>query len=57
MRNLIVSQLSVADWHPLFSDPIVADAVMDRLIHGSHIIDLTGDDSMRRFKYKNQPIK
>lgn len=51
--TVILSQLSVADWHPLFSDPIVADAVMDRLIHGSHIIELTAIDSMRTYKYKN----
>jgi DNA replication protein DnaC len=55
--TVILSQLSVADWHSLFSDPIVADAVMDRLIHGSHIIELVADDSMRRFKYKNQSLR
>lgn len=55
--TVILSQLSVSDWHPLFSDPIVADAVMDRLIHGSHIIELTSSDSMRKFRHKNPPDK
>jgi DNA replication protein DnaC len=51
--TVILIQLAIADWHPLFSDPIVADAVMDRLVHGSHIIELTSNNSMRGQKYKN----
>lgn len=45
--TVILSQLSSKDWHPLFSDPIVADAIMDRLIHGSYIIELDSKESMR----------
>ncbi len=52
--TVIMSQLSVSDWHPLFSDPIVADAVMDRLIHGSHIIELKVNISMRSLNFKAQ---
>jgi DNA replication protein DnaC len=55
--TVILSQLSVSDWHPLFSDPIVADAVMDRIIHGSHIIELTSNKSMRGYNYKNTTKK
>jgi DNA replication protein len=50
--TIILSQLSVDDWHPLFSGPIVGDAVMDRLVHGSHKIVLTSAQSMRELKYK-----
>jgi DNA replication protein DnaC len=52
-----LSQLAIADWHLLFSDPIVADAVMDRLVHGSHIIELTTAKSMRSEIYKNMAEK
>jgi len=55
--TVILSQLSVADWHPLFTDPIVADAVMDRLVNGSHIIELTSLKSMRGEKFKNMAGK
>ncbi len=50
--TVILSQLSIKDWHPLFSDPVVADAVLDRLIHGSYIIELDSKQSMRAFDFK-----
>lgn len=45
--TLITSQLPVAAWHDVIGDPTYADAIMDRIIHNAHRIDLTGD-SMRR---------
>jgi DNA replication protein DnaC len=44
--TVIVSQLPVAKWHPLFADVTVGDAVLDRLIHDAHRIHLAGE-SMR----------
>lgn len=50
--TVILSQLSTEDWHSLFSDPIVGDAVLDRLIHGSHLIKLDSKESMRGFNFQ-----
>ena len=50
--TVIMSQLCTKDWHALFSDPIIGDAVMDRLIHGSYIIELDSRDSMRGYNFK-----
>ena len=50
--TVILSQLSTEDWHSLFSDPIVGDAVLDRLIHGSYQIRLESKESMRSFNFK-----
>lgn len=47
--TLMTSQLPVQDWHKLLPDPTLADAILDRLVHNAHRIDLTGD-SMRRTK-------
>jgi DNA replication protein len=55
--TVILSQLSTGDWHPLFSNPIVADAVMDRLVHGAHKIELTTSKSMRGEKNKGMSGK
>ena len=33
---IITSQLPVADWHRQINDPTVADAILDRLVHGAH---------------------
>jgi len=49
--TLITSQFPPARWHELVGDATVADAILDRLIHGSHRIDLKGE-SMRKYRGK-----
>ena len=34
-------------WHALIGDPTYADAVLDRLVHNAHRLDLSGE-SLRR---------
>jgi DNA replication protein DnaC len=46
------SQLPVKNWHESIQDPTAADAIMDRIIHNAHRIELNGD-SLR----KNNAIK
>jgi DNA replication protein DnaC len=50
--TVILSQLSTEDWHGLFTDPIVGDAVLDRLIHGSYLLNLESKESMRGFNFQ-----
>ena len=40
---VISSQLPVANWYDAIGDPTVADAVLDRIVHTSHRIELTGE--------------
>jgi len=40
--TVIAAQLPVAKWHGLFEDSTVADAVLDRMVHNSHRIELQG---------------
>ena len=47
--TLITSQLPVDRWHNYLGDPTLADAILDRLIHNAHRIQLSGD-SMRARK-------
>ena len=49
--TVITSQLPVSKWHEIIGEPTIADAILDRLVHSSHRIELAGD-SMRK-KYKN----
>lgn len=44
---LITSQLPVKTWHDYLGEPTVADAILDRLLHNKHAIELKGD-SMRK---------
>jgi DNA replication protein DnaC len=47
--TIITSQLPVASWHEVIGDPTYADAILDRLVHNAHRLNLEGD-SMRRLK-------
>lgn len=47
--TLVTSQLPVDSWHDYLGDPTIADAIMDRLIHNAHRMDLNGP-SMRKQK-------
>jgi DNA replication protein DnaC len=49
--TIITSQLPVDKWHDVIGDPTYADAILDRLVHNAHRIDLTGD-SLRRTRSK-----
>lgn len=44
---LITSQLPVAEWHKYLGGQSIADAILDRILHRSHFIEIHGD-SMRR---------
>lgn len=45
--TIVTSQLPVSEWHHLVTDPSVADALLDRLVHRAVRIELKGD-SMRK---------
>lgn len=45
--TVVASQLAVKIWHEYIGDPTIADAVLDRLVHNAHRIDLKGE-SMRK---------
>jgi DNA replication protein DnaC len=41
--TIITSQPPVEQWHALIGDPTYADAILDRLVHNAHRIDLAGE--------------
>ena len=44
---IITSQLPVSNWYDIIDEKTVADAILDRLVHDAHRIELKGE-SMRR---------
>jgi DNA replication protein DnaC len=44
---LITSQVPVSRWHEVIADPTLGDAILDRIVHRAHRIELKGP-SMRR---------
>jgi DNA replication protein DnaC len=45
---IITTNLQFGQWNHVFGDPILTEAVIDRLIHHSHLLLFTGDS----FRYK-----
>lgn len=49
--TIISSQLPVSQWYEIIGDSTVADAILDRMVHASHRVELKGE-SMRKNKLK-----
>src|SRR5690349_2281894 len=47
---LVTSNRSVAEWGGVFGDAVVATAILDRLLHHSHVITIRGDSYRLRTK-------
>jgi DNA replication protein DnaC len=47
--TIVATQLPIENWHDTIGDPTIADAILDRLIHSAHKINLKGD-SMRKIR-------
>jgi len=45
--TILTSQIPIDKWHEIIGNPTYADAILDRLVHNAHRIDLDGD-SLRR---------
>ena len=43
MPFLITSNRSVGEWGTVFGDAVVATAILDRLLHHSHVVTIRGD--------------
>lgn len=46
--TLVTSQLPVAAWHAWLDEPTLADAILDRIVHGSHKMALKGESLRKR---------
>jgi DNA replication protein DnaC len=49
---IVTSQIPVQGWYDIIGEKTIADAILDRLIHNSHRIELSGE-SMRKKRSKN----
>ena len=45
--TIITSQLPVSNWFDVIGDAVIADAVLDRLVHTAHRFELKGE-SLRK---------
>jgi DNA replication protein DnaC len=47
MATLLVSQFPIPTWHARLPDPTLADAILDRLVHNAHRIELVGESQRK----------
>jgi len=47
---LVTSNPAVGEWGAVFGDPVVATAILDRLLHHSHVLTIRGDSYRLREK-------
>ena len=52
---LITSQVPVSRWHEVIADPTLADAILDRIVHRAHRIELKGPSLRRRLVAAESP--
>jgi DNA replication protein DnaC len=45
---LITSQFSIGRWHEIIGDPTLGDAILDRIVHRAHRIELKGETLQKR---------
>jgi DNA replication protein DnaC len=46
--TLVAGQLPIEAWHGTMADPTLADAILDRLLHNAHRIEVRGPSMRRR---------
>ena len=49
--TVITSQVPPDKWHELIGDATIADAILDRVVHNAHLVQMKGE-SMRKKKAK-----
>ncbi len=52
--TIITSQIPVEKWYDVIVDKTVADAIMDRLVHSSHRIEIKGESFRKRKSMKEE---
>lgn len=52
---IITSQLPVSRWYDVIGEQTIADAILDRIVHEAHRIEIEGE-SMRRKKHETEMV-
>lgn len=50
---VLTSNQTFADWGEVFGDPVIATAILDRLLHHSHVINIRGESYRLREKRRS----
>ena len=51
--TILTTNINFNSWDDVFYDPVIANAILDRILHHAHVINITGK-SYRLKEYMNQ---
>jgi DNA replication protein DnaC len=54
---LVTSNRAAGEWDSVFGDAVVATAILDRLLHHSHVVTIRGDSFRLREKRRTGLLK
>jgi len=49
-----VSLVPVSKWHEIIGEQTIADAILDRIVHDAHRIEMKGDSLRKKKQVKNE---
>ena len=55
--TLITTNRSVGEWSDIFRDTVVATAILDRLLHHSHVLTIRRESFSLREKRRSEVLK
>ncbi len=55
--TIVTSQLPIGQWHEALGEPTIADAILDRLVHQAHRLELRGESLRKALPSTNASTK
>lgn len=52
--TIITSQIPVSKWHEVIGEQTIADAILDRIVHDAHRIEMKGESLRKKRQPKNE---
>ncbi len=52
--TIITSQIPVSKWHEIIGEQTIADAILDRIVHDAHRIEMKGESLRKKKQLKNE---
>ncbi len=52
--TIITSQIPISKWHEVIGEQTIADAILDRLVHDAHRVEMKGESLRKKRQPKNE---
>lgn len=54
--TIITSQIPISKWHEIIGEQTIADAILDRIVHEAHRIEMKGESLRKKKQIKTEQI-